>query len=308
MREREFYLTSSDGKHKLRCMEWIPAGETRAVLQITHGMIEHIGRYREFAAWMAENGILVYGHDHLGHGKTAAGEDDYGFFGTKGGTVCMLRDIRRLTVYGKKKHPGVKLFLLGHSMGSFFVRRYLSVYQDGPDGVILLGTGAPNEAAVTFGYALSSVLCAVKGDHYRSSMLYELSLGNYNRKFMPVKTPFDWLTREESYAKGFGEDEYCRFRFTAGAYRDFFEVILQGARAEKAKKVRTDMPLLILSGDRDPVGENAKGVRRVYDRYDAAGCLDMTIGFYEGARHELLNETNREEVYGDILKWINEHV
>lgn len=307
MREREFYLPSSDGNYRLRCLEWIPDGEIKAVLQVTHGMIEHIGRYREFGAWMAEHGILVYGHDHLGHGKTAVREEDFGFFGTNGGSAGMIKDIRRLTMYGKRKYPSEKLFLMGHSMGSFLVRRYLSVYPDGPDGVILLGTGAPTEAAVLAGYGLASVLCVVKGDHYRSRLLLEMSLGAYNRRFAPAKTPHDWLTREESYAKGFGEDPFCRFQFTAGAYRDFFDVILRGARAEREKKVRTDMPLLLLSGERDPVGENGKGVRRVYARYDAAGCTDMTIGFYEGARHEILNETNRLEVYGDILEWILGH-
>jgi len=233
--------------------------------------------------------------------------EDWGYFGSKGGTACVIKDIRRLTVYGKKKYPGVKHFLLGHSMGSFMVRRYLSVYEDGPAGVILLGTGAPACAMTFVGYVLASLICRVKGEHYRSRLLHELSLGNYNRKFRPVKTPHDWLTRDEEHARRYGEDKDCQFIFTAGAYRDFFDVILRGARAEKEGKVRTDMPLLILAGEQDPVGENTKGVRRVYERYNAAGCPDITIGFYEGARHEILNETNREEVYLDILKWIEEH-
>lgn len=308
MTEREFYLPSSDGNFKLRCMEWIPDGEVRAVLQVAHGMIEHIERYREFASWLAGQGILVYGHDHLGHGKTAVEKEDFGYFGTKGGGACVIKDIRRLTIYGKKKYPGVKHFLLGHSMGSFMVRRYLTVYEDGPDGVILLGTGAPAEALTGVGYLLSSLVCRWKGERYRSRMLHELSLGNYNRKFKPVKTSHDWLTRDESLAKSYGEDEYCQFIFTAGAYRDFFEVMLRGARAERQGKVRTDFPLLILSGGKDPVGEDTRGVRRVYKRYDAAGCLDITLGFYEDARHEILNETNRMEVFGDILKWLEDHM
>lgn len=308
MTEREFYLPSSDSGFQLRCMEWVPDGEIRAVLQIAHGMIEHIGRYREFASWLAGQGILVYGHDHLGHGKTANEAENFGYFGTNGGAACVIKDIRRLTIYGKKKYPGVKHFLLGHSMGSFMVRRYLTVYGDGPDGVILLGTGAPAGAMAGAGYLLASAFCRWKGDHYRSRLLHELSLGNYNRKFRPVKTPHDWLTRDEERAKSFGEDKYCKFIFTAGAYRAFFEVMLRGASAEKKGKVRTDMPILILSGEKDPVGEDSKGVRRVYKRYDAAGCPDITLGFYEGARHEILNETNREEVYGDILKWLDGHI
>lgn len=308
MREREFYLPSSDGKNKLRCMEWAPDGEIRAVVQISHGMIEHIGRYAEFASWLTEQGILVYGHDHLGHGRTAKGETDLGYFGDGDGAACVVKDIRRLTVYGKKRYPGVKHFLLGHSMGSFMVRRYLAVYSDGPDGVILLGTGAPAPATVFVGYSLASLICRKKGEHYRSRLLHELSLGNYNRKFKPAKTPHDWLTRDGEQTRKYEEDEYCRFMFTAGAYRDLFSVILKDEAAEKAKAVRNDMPLLILGGEKDPVGQNTKGVRLVYKWYDEAGCPDITLGFYDGARHEILNETNREEVYQDILDWVERHI
>ena len=308
MKTREFYLPSSDGNFKLRCMEWIPDGEIRGILQIAHGMIEHVGRYGEFASWLAEHGILVYGHDHLGHGKTAKEEKNFGYFGTSGGSLCIIKDIRRLTLYGKKRYPGVKHILLGHSMGSFFVRRYLSVYEDGPDAVILLGTGAPCGGAIFAGYLLAVLTCRINGERYRSRMLHQLSIGGYNRKFRPTETSHDWLTRDVEYARRYGADPYCQFMFSAGAYRDFFHIMLLGTRAEKAGKIRTDMPLLILSGDRDPVGENSKGVRRVYNRFDAAGAIDITLGFYEGARHEILNETNREEVYGDILQWLERQI
>lgn len=307
MKEREFYIPSSDGVSKLHCMEWVPEGEVKAVLQITHGMVEHIGRYREFAEFLAGRGIAVYGHDHLGHGKTAEKKEDLGFFGEKGGSVVPIKDIRRLTRYGKKRFPGVKLFLLGHSMGSFFARRYLSVYPDGPDGVILTGTGGPAAGLVAFAYLLSCAVCGLKGSRCRCRLLYELSLGNYNRQFKPVKTSYDWLTRDEERTAAFEADPDCQFIFTAGAYRDFFRVILEDIRAEKRGKVRTDMPMLFLSGEEDPVGEKTKGVRRVYEAYDQAGAADMTIGFYSGARHEVLNETNREEVFEDIYDWLVRH-
>lgn len=304
MREREFFLPSSDGKHKFRCIEWIPEGTVKAVLQITHGMTEHIGRYREFAVWMAENGIAVVGHDHLGHGKTVLDPDEYGYFGADDRMTCVVKDIRRLTVYAMKKYPGKKCFLLGHSMGSFLVRKYLSVYEDGPDGFVLMGTGAPPEAFVSAGYLLAGMMCKIKGEKYRSSLLYEMSLGSYNKKFKPVKTPYDWLTRDEALAADFGEDEYCQFIFTASAYRDFFGLILADAKAEKAGKVRTDAPILIVSGDHDPVGDKGAGVRRVYERLHAAGVEKLTMELYEGARHEILHETNRQDVFSDIYDWI----
>ncbi len=306
MKEREFYLPSSNGTHKLRCVEWIPDGEARAVLQITHGMTEHIGRYREFGIWMAEHGVAVLGHDHLGHGKTAEKQEEFGYFGAKGGMNHVVKDIRRVTVYGKKKYPNQKLFLLGHSMGSFLTRKYMAVYEDGPDGFILMGTGAPAKMLVSAGYLLAKVMRRVKGDYYRSSLLYEMSLGSYNRKFKPVKTPYDWLTREESFARSFGEDEYCQFIFTVAAYQDFFGLILADAKAEAAGQVRTDAPILVVSGDCDPVGDDGKGVRVVYERYHEAGAEDITMELYEDSRHEILHETNRADVFEDILEWIVE--
>lgn len=308
MTEREFFLPSSDKNYKLRCIEWIPDSDVKAVLQITHGMMEHIGRYREFGIWLAERGVAVIGHDHLGHGGTVTDKDDYGYFGTDGGTVCVIKDIRRVTVYGMKKYPDKKLVLLGHSMGSFLVRRYMAVYDDGPAGFILMGTGAPAEPMVFCGYVLAAAVSKIKGERYRSQILYEMSLGSYNRKFKPVKTAYDWLTRDESFAKSFAEDAYCQFIFTAAAYRDFFGLILADARAEKDGCVRPDAPLLIVSGDKDPVGENGNGVRRVYKRYHSAGVKDITLGLYESARHEILHETNREEVFDDIWEWVKEHI
>lgn len=308
MREREFYLPSSDPNYKIRCMEWRPDGDVKAVLQIAHGMTEHIGRYREFGVWLAERGIAVIGHDHLGHGKTVTDANDFGYFGTNGRTECVIKDIRRVTVYGKKHYPDQKLFLLGHSMGSFLVRRYLSIYKDGPDGFILMGTGAPAEPMVASGKILASIMAKVKGERYRSKLLYEMSLGSYNRKFKPTKTPQDWLTRDEYWAQSFGQDELCQFIFTATAYREFFRVILLDSKAEKRGNIRTDAPIMIVSGDKDPVGDDAKGVRIVYDRYSDAGAAELTLGLYEGARHEILHETNREEVFGDILEWMEQFI
>ena len=307
MREREFYLPSSDGKHKLRCMEWIPDGTIKAVLQITHGMVEHIERYREFCVWMAERGIVVIGHDHLGHGKTVSNREEFGYFGSKEGMTQVVKDIRRVTVYSKKKYPDQKLILLGHSMGSFLARKYLSVYKDGPDGFILMGTGAPPEALVSAGSLLAGTVRKLKGEMYRSPLLYKLSLGNYNAKFKPVKTPYDWLTRDEFLSKDFGEDESCQFIFTTAAYQDFFRLILNVAKEEIAGHARTDAPILIISGDNDPVGDNGKGVRKVYERLHKAGVDRLEMVLYEGARHEILHEINRQEVFEDLYEWIAEN-
>ena len=282
MKTREFYVPSSDGKHRLHGTEWVPDAEIRAVLQISHGMVEHIKRYEEFAVFLTAHGIAVFGHDHLGHGKTANGDADFGFFAEKAGHVIPIRDLRRMTAYGKKRFPNVPFFLLGHSMGSFFVRRYMTVYGDGLDGAILMGTGGQRGPSVGLGYVLSLAVSAIRGSRYRSRLIYELSLGNYSRHFPEEETNHAWLSRDPQKVREYEEDAFCQFIFTAGAYRDFFRLILEGGWE--------------------------KGVRRVFQRYAKAGNENLTLGFYREARHELLNEINRDEVYGDILEWLEKQL
>jgi len=155
---------------------------------------------------------------------------------------------------------------------------------------------------------LAGSMRKLKGELYRSGLLYKLSLGSYNAKFEPVKTPYDWLTRDESLSKDFEEDEYCKFIFSAAAYHDFFRLILDVAKEEKAGHVRTDAPILIISGDNDPVGDNGKGVRKVYERLHMAGVEHLEEVLYEEARHELVHEINRLEVFADIHEWIMETI
>ena len=307
MKVTDRHFLSADHKNHIHVKIWEPEGNVQGVIQIAHGMIDYIERYTAMAEYFAKKGYVVAGNDHLGHGDSVLTKEDYGYFTEKNASRCVVEDMHKLTAIMKKKYPDVPYFLLGHSMGSFFARRYLTVYKDGIDGVILLGTGAPKDAEVRLGYLLADTICRQRGTRCRSKLLYEMSLGNYNRKFKPVKTPYDWLSRDEKKDRDFGDDPLTDFIFTAGAYRDFFEVILKTAKLEKAGKMRTDLPILILSGSKDPVGEETKGVRRVYERYDKAGAEDLSIGFYEDARHELLNELNRDQVSADILEWIGEH-
>lgn len=340
MKKRDFYLPSSDGKSRLHCVEWMPepAGrvansperadlpegkpdpavqksraEIKLWVQLVHGMNEHMGRYGEFAAFLAEHGIAVIGHDCLGHGSTAAygatelSKEDRGFFATENGGAFLLRDMRRVASYGAKRYPNAKHIMLGHSMGSFLTRRYLSAYPGKePDGVILLGTGFPALPLVFTGEMLASLFGKRKGKHYRSRLLYELSIGNYNRKFQPVRTDYDWLTRDERYVDRFLNNPRCDFIFTVGAYRDFFHEIHAAEKAEMVGYMPTVIPYLILSGDKDPVGENGKGVKKLAALYRKVGIQDITMKLYLGARHEVLNEVNREEVFEDILRWLTE--
>ena len=317
MKKRDFYLPSSDGKSRLHCVEWLPdEAESQAIklwVQLVHGMNEHMGRYGEFASFLAEHGIAVIGHDCLGHGDTApygeAGlsKKERGFFAEQHGGTFLLRDMHRVAGYGATRYPGAKHILLGHSMGSFLTRRYLSAYPGKePDGVILLGTGFPAPQLVFTGEMLAALFGKIKGNHYRSRLLYELSIGNYNRKFHPVRTDYDWLTRDERYVDRFLNNPRCDFIFTAGAYRDFFHEIRAAEEAELVGYVPKNIPYLMLSGDKDPVGENGKGVKKLAALYRNVGVQDVTMKLYPGARHEVLNEVNRTEVFGDILRWLTE--
>ena len=317
MKKREFYLPSSDEKSRLHCVEWLPDGaEPQTIkfwVQPVHGMNEHMGRYGEFASFLADHGIAVIGHDCLGHGDTTPygeaelSKEERGFFAEQHGGTFLLRDMHRVASCGEKHYPNAKHIMLGHSMGSFLTRRYLSAYPGKePDGVILLGTGFPTPLLVFTGEMLAALFGRIKGNHYRSRLLYELSIGNYNRKFQPVRTDYDWLTRDERYVDRFLNNPRCDFIFTAGAYRDFFHEIRAAEEAELVGYVPKNIPYLILSGDKDPVGENGKGVKKLAALYQKIGVQNVNMKLYPGARHEVLNEVNREEVFGDILGWLSE--
>ena len=337
MKKQEGFLDSSDGKNKLHVIRWLPDQESPNVwVQLVHGMNEHMGRYEEFAAYLAEHGIAVMGHDCIGHGKTAASLEDRGWFGERQGHQFLVQDIRKVALYGKRIFPEAKHVILGHSMGSFMTRRYLAAYADGwkekepeaqsdqcgnpeaahrklgvewqqePDGVILSGTGNPPHELVRFGWGLANGFCIQKGTHDRSKTLYQMSIGAYNRQFAPVETEYDWLSRDRERVQKFLKDPYCDFIFTAGAYRDMFQTILEDQRAEKRGHFVKNIPYLIISGSDDPVGEGGKGIKRLVKRYEKAGVDDITCHLYPEARHEVLNEINWAEVYEDVLAWLQE--
>ena len=237
MKKQEGFLDSSDGKNKLHVIRWLPDQESPNVwVQLVHGMNEHIGRYEEFAAYLADHGIAVMGHDCIGHGKTAASLEDRGWFGERQGHQFLVQDIRKVALYGKRIFPEAKHVILGHSMGSFMTRRYLAAYADGwkekaseaqsdqcgnpeaahrklgvewqqePDGVILSGTGNPPHDLVRFGWGLANGFCIQRGTHDRSKTLYQMSIGAYNRQFAPVETEYDWLSRDRERVQKFLKD------------------------------------------------------------------------------------------------------
>lgn len=301
--EKEFYFPSADGQHRCYAKQWLPQGPPRAVVQLVHGVAEHVGRYAPFAAWLAERGFAVAGEDHLGHGKTAD-DGKMGYFGPQNGWDLVVKDIRRLRELMGEQYPDAPYFILGHSMGSFLTRTYLIRYPGTVTGAILSGTGQESAATVALGKLLCSLICKTKGPETRSSLVHNMALGAYNRQFAPNRTGSDWISRDEAVVDAYLQDPFCTFMPTVGMYRDMMGGLQYIADPKNLKKMYKTTPVYLFSGDRDPVGQNGKGVQKVAEFFRTAGCTDVTVKLYPGARHEMLNERNRQEVYQDVLSWM----
>lgn len=305
----EFYFPSKDGNTEIHTIEWKPVGEVRAVLQICHGMVEYIRRYDEFAQFLCREGYYVVGNDHLGHGKSIQAKSEYGFFNEKYGNACVLGDMHTLRQRTEKKYPGVPYFMLGHSMGSSLLRQYIQMYGNGLSGAVLMGTVADHKkAALLFGKRLCRVMAAFRGWHYRSKMVDNLVLGAYNKKFKPARTRADWITSDNENLDMYVADPLCSFTSTVNAYYNVFSGMIGIQRKESVYMIPKGLPVLFVSGADDPVGEFGKGVRKIYEKYRAAGIRDVTLRLYTGDRHEILNETDRDQVYKDLLGWFEKHI
>ena len=296
-----FTLPSTDGKNRLACYE-TECAEPRLVLQISHGMCEYFLRYEGFAEYLAERGILTVGHDHLGHGHTVASPDDLGYFADRDGWNCAVEDVHAVTKEIKTRHPDLPVVLLGHSMGSFIAREVMARYGTDYAAGIICGTGGPQMPAGA-GKAVATVIAAFRGKRHRSEFLKNLAFSGYNKKIKDAKTANDWLTRDEEIVRRYNADPLCTFTFTVGAYRDLFTLVGLVSRKEWAKRVPTTLPLLVISGDADPVGGWGKGVRTVAERLENSGH-EVTLRLYHDMRHEIFNEQDKEQVWEETRKWL----
>ena len=303
-----FTFSSSDGIHTVSAVRWLPEGPPRGVVQLVHGISEHMGRYDGFARFLAEHGFAVTGHDHLGHGRTAANPSEYGWFGEKDGWKYVVKDVRALRERTGAEFPGLPYFLMGHSMGSFVVRGYLMFWPGTVDGAILSGTGQEPPLTVAAGRVLSALLSKVTSTKAHSPLLDGLSVGRYNKQFKPLRTSADWISRDEAVVDAYRADPLCRFLPTVGMYHDMMVGLQLLARPENLRRMDPDTPVLFFSGDRDPVGANGAGVKKVAGWFKDAGVKDLTVTLYPGGRHEMLNEINRAQVYADVLGWIERHL
>ena len=303
----EFYFPSKDGNTEIHTIEWKPEGEVRAVLQICHGMVEYIKRYDEFAQFLCEKGFYVVGNDHLGHGKSVQSKSEYGFFEKKYGNACVLGDIHTLRQRTVKKYPEMPYFILGHSMGSSLLRQYIQMYGNGLSGVVLMGVVTDHRrSSLLFVKQLCRLMAAVRGWHYRSRMVDELVTGSFNKKFKPSVTRADWITSDKEHLDAYVTDPLCSFMFTVNAYYSMMAGMLGMQKKENISMIPKSLPVLFVSGAEDPVGNFGKGVRKVCEIYKSAGLRDVSLKLYEGDRHEILNETNREQVYQELYEWFEE--
>jgi alpha-beta hydrolase superfamily lysophospholipase len=299
----EFFYSSSDGKSRIHAMEWVPEDvKPVAVLQIAHGVAEYIGRYDAFARYLNEKGIVVVGNDHIGHGQSTATTPV--FFGNENGWTHVVDDMQGLHQRAKKNYPHLPYFLMGHSMGSFLTRTYLIRYPGAVDGVIIMGTGWQSNTVVTAGSVVGKCEANRLGRNGVSPLVNHLGFGPYNKPFAPNRTEFDWLSADAGNVDRYIADPLCGQPTTVGLFLDMLGGFKFNQDAKNLAKMDKDTPVLFISGGDDPVGEAGKGVRRSYEAFKTAGVKDVSIKLYDGLRHEILNEQEKETVYADLWQWI----
>lgn len=305
---RDFYFNSSTGVNRIHARMCMPEGEPRAVVQIVHGIAEYIDRYDDFMAFLAENGFVVVGDDHIGHGKSFSREEDMGFTSDKNGWWYMTDDVETLRLIMKDKYPELPIIIFGHSMGSFLARTHLIRYPGGFDAAVISGTGNQGKLLVAGGNAVGNMVKTIRGGSHHSKLLNNLAFGTYNKIYENPRTDYDWLTSREDVVDKYIADPLCGFIPSCSLFCDMMEGVKYITDQSNLDDMKKDTPVYFMSGTMDPVGECGKGVEKAYNSFKKAGMKDVDIRLYVDGRHEMLNEVNNAEVYNDILKWINKKI
>lgn len=303
-------LTSSyksrDGIHDICYHIWFPEAEPRAIVQIAHGMCEHSMRYAELAEFLSSHGFIVCANDHLGHGESVTSEKELGYFADNEGWVCAVKDMHSLTLIVKRSYPDLPFFLFGHSMGSFLARAYTTWFGSQLDAVIYCGTSGPMKMAEAMLIAVDAAK-KTSDPYHRSAAINKLAFGSYNKKIEELRTESDWLSRDEKRVDAYIADPKCGFVFTLNGFENLGKLIWFVSQDRWFSTMRKDLPILLISGDADPVGAYGEGVKKVFNKL-ISYCCRAHIKLYEGARHELINEINRQEVFEDVLGFLEMYI
>jgi alpha-beta hydrolase superfamily lysophospholipase len=314
-RTESLTFVSNDGVTQIHARIWWPAGlargengalpRPRGIVQIVHGMAEHISRYDSFARFLAGNGYLVCGHDQLGHGKSVRDRSQWGCLPPKTGKDILIQDIHDLRgIVSARCAPGTPYFVFGHSMGSFETRVYISRHAEGLAGAIICGTGYVDPKTSAAGNAMARLICRLRGADHISGMLHSMADGAYAKAIPDAKSPFDWLSHNRDNVNAYIADPACGYMFSAGGYATLTSLTQEACSPACAQAVPNGLPLLYMAGAEDPVGDNGKGVTTSFKMAQRAGASDAQLKLYPNMRHEILNETGRQAVYTDVLNWL----
>jgi len=300
------YQTMSDGV-PVAVHQWLPQNEPVAVLHIVHGMAEHALRYDGFAEEACKKGFAVFAADHRGHGKTVSDQNPMGYLADGDGFRRVVTDQKELNIEIKKRYPALPVIIIGHSFGSFITQEYIEQYGKTVSAVILIGSGGPN-ASVRLASVLANINCLFKGRKSAANFMNTLVFGSYNSKIKNPKTRFDWLSRDENEVKKYIDDRLCGFICTAGFYQDFMRGLKRIHKGGALQGIPVVLPIFIIAGSEDPVSNGGKTLKILHRLYEDIGIKDVALKLYDGARHELLNELNKEAVKTDIFEWIEKKV
>ncbi|MBQ8299639.1 MAG: lysophospholipase [Clostridia bacterium] len=305
---KSILFDSTNGLYKVSGKIWIPRDcEIKGVIQISHGMCEYIDKYNDFAEFMLNQGFAVAGHDHIGHGNSVNKNEDKGFFASKDGYKFLIEDLKKVTEIIKEEIPNKPFYLIGHSMGSLIARCYIAKYGNEINGLVLCGTVGP-QPLVKAGIKMANFIADKKGERYRSRKIYDLSLDFANIKFLPAKTRYDWVSSDEEEVKRHMADKNSNFIFTVRGFSDLFHLVNLANSEKVIKTIPKNLPIIFMSGDKDPIGENGTGILKAAKLYKNMGVSNVRIKLYPNKRHELLKEKNKKEVFEDISKWIKVHI
>lgn len=301
-------FVAGDGK-SIHVHQWTPEVQApRAVMVIAHGLAEHGARYAGIAPALTDAGLAVYAVDHRGHGKTADREEDVGFFAAEDGWNRVVQDLWELCEKVKGLHPGLPLVLLGHSMGSFLAQTLMYQHGEGFSAVILSGSNGKVGPLRLIGVGVTELEILRLGPRGRSALVHAMSFADFNRPFKPARTDFDWLSRDHATVDAYIADPRCGFRATVLLWNQFLKGLGELERPSNLAHIPKQLPVYVVSGREDPVSRQCRGLEWLLNAYSEQGLTQVAHRFYPEARHEILNETNREEVLRDLLQWLEPHL